>query len=207
ELGKPEEAFQVTERARARALLAHLGERQWRSGQVLPPELEREKRAADAEYDRVYGRLGASDADETTAELRSRLEAARRRQDEVRARIRAAAPRVAPFVDPLPDDLEAARRALDPGTLLLSFRIGEEASRVYALGPEPRDFAVFELHTGEAGLREEVRSFRRTVDARRGAFLQAGLFEQSRRLSRLLLAPVADRIARAERLLIVPDGV
>jgi CHAT domain-containing protein len=207
ELERPDEAFHVTERARARALLAHLGERQWRASGSVPPELEREKRMADAEYDRAYGELGASEDDETRGELQRRLDAARRRQDDLRGRIRAAAPRLAPFQDPVPDDLAAVRRGLDPGTLLLSYRIGPEASRVYAVGPGEQEFAVFELHAGEAAVRGEVRAFRQSLDARRGPWLQAGLFEQSRRLGKLLLAPVADRVARAERLLILPDGV
>jgi CHAT domain-containing protein/tetratricopeptide (TPR) repeat protein len=208
ELDRPDEALHVNERSRARALLAHLADRRLRPGPGVSPDLQREKRLADAEYDRLLAGLESPDGGEVRqGELRRSLEAARRRQDEVRSRIRAAAPRAASFGDPVPHDLEAVRRALEPGTLLLSYSVGPEAGRVYAVGPGPGEFTVHGLQAGEATIREEVRAFREAIDARRGPLLLRGLLERSERLSRRLLGPVAAKVGRAERLLIVPDGV
>jgi CHAT domain-containing protein/Tfp pilus assembly protein PilF len=205
ELGRREEAFQVTERARARALIADLAQRRLTPAQGVPEDVERERRSADAEYDRLFRE--ASSPGTRRAALAGELEAARRRQDHVRARLRSVAPRSASIRDPEPLDLAGVRGVLDPGTLLLAHRLGPERSRVYAVGPGADDFGVFGVDAGEQTIRDQVRSFRERIEVRRGSLLQAALFDEARRLSRLLLAPVADRLARAERLLIVPDGV
>src|SRR6185503_5286038 len=53
DLGRPAEALQVLERSRARSLLALLAERDLMFRADLPPELVRERRLMDADYDRV----------------------------------------------------------------------------------------------------------------------------------------------------------
>jgi CHAT domain-containing protein len=206
ELGRTEEAFQVSERARAWTLLTQMSERTLGPGTQTPAGLEKEKREADAEYDLWLARRASDDAS-TEAETQRGLETARRRRDDVRARIRAAAPRAAAFKDPVPLDVAGVRGVLDPGTLLLSYRLDDDTSHIYAVGPGPDDFAVKTVDGGTAAIREAVRAFRERIEARRTPMLQAALLEQSRELSRRLLAPVAALVGRAERLLIVPDGV
>lgn len=203
-------AFGAVERSRARSLLALLEARDLSLGGDVPEELERQRRQADAEHDRVLRELTSSrkPPDKAArADLRRRLEAARRRQDEVRERIDAAAPRLGAIRDPDPLDLAGVRQALDPGTLLLSFSVGPEASRVYAVGPGPEEFDVRPLGVAGAELRRQVTRFRELVESRRGTLLRGAVEAQSESLGRLLLAPVAERLARAERVLVVPDGV
>jgi CHAT domain-containing protein len=126
---------------------------------------------------------------------------------EVRTRIRAAAPRAAALRDPAPLGMAGIRQAIDPGTLILSYRLGPETSRVFAVGPGPEDFAVLPIAAGEKTIRQEVERFRERIERRRGTLLRRDLDEQAARLGRILLGPAAPRLARAQRLLVVPDGV
>jgi CHAT domain-containing protein/tetratricopeptide (TPR) repeat protein len=203
ELGRPEEAFHVLERYRARGFLALLAERDLSFSADIPRDLDRERRVANAEYDRLWKELAAARA-EDAGQKRAALAQARNRQAAVRERIRAASPRLAALQYPEPLDLEAARGRLDPGTLLLSYSIAEGHGWVFAVGPGPRDFAVRPLDADLETIRERALLFRDLLQ--KGALQRNRLQLVSRQLGRTLLGPVADRIARAERLLVVADG-
>lgn len=204
DLDRPKEAFHVLERYRARAFLALLAERDLVFSRDVPETLDRERRSADAAYDQAFAALaGATGADADEARLA--LAAARRRQQEVATRLRAASPRLADLQHPEPLDLSAARAALDPGTLLLSYAIGPERSFLFAVGPGPEDFEAVDLGTTQTELGEEVLRFRQFLldSGPLGAGPRQAL---ARRLSGELLSPVADRLPRADRLLVVADG-
>ena len=175
----------------------------------LPTDLERRRRGANQDYDQAIARLLRM-SDRTPAserrEAREALDRVRRRQEAIRAEIRIVSPRLAALQDPKSLDLSAAKEALDPGTLLLSYLVGEDAGHLFALGPGSNELRVVSLGRGQVALASDVERFR--------TMLQRGRFDRrserawllARRLSLALLAPVADRIARAERLLILPDG-
>ena len=202
-LGRPAEAFQVLERYRARVLLSLLAERDLRFSGDVPAELDRERRVANAEYDRLWRELAGAKP-ETVEQTRAALAQARTRQARVRDQIAAASPRLAQLQYPRPLDLEASRSALDPGTLLLSYSIGESRSYLFAVGPGTDDFVAVPLPATLATLREKVRLFRGLLQ--QGMLHFKELQQVSRQLSDELLRPVASRIARAERLLILADG-
>ncbi len=209
EIGNPEEAFFLLERFRARELVALLAARDLVFSSDLPEELERRRRATNRDYDRAFeGSMSLSVDAGLEEENRAREELAqvRRRQDEIRAEIRAASPRLANLQDPQPLNLEATQGVLDPGTLLLSFSIGAERSLLFAVGPEPGEMQVYSLSIDEAALREEVERFRELL--RRGSVdpRPERILLRARRLSDQLLAPATTQIGRAERLLIVADG-
>jgi CHAT domain-containing protein len=201
--GRPVEAFHVLERLRARSFLSMLAERDLGFADV-PADLDRERRRANVEYDRALSAVMAADGGDLTPK-RQALAEARVAQAEARARIRAAAPRLATIEDPQPLDFAATQAALDPGTLLLSYAIGDAASYVFAIGPGPAEFRVAELTTDRRRLRDSVAAFRSLLQEesrlKRGALRAA-----SGDLGRLLLGPVASAIARAERVVVVPDG-
>jgi CHAT domain-containing protein/Tfp pilus assembly protein PilF len=207
ELGRPEEAFAVLERSRARDLLGLLAERKLNFEGTIPKDLESERLTANADYEHVLARFAALSGDSPPAErkeLQTRLDEARLHQDVVRSKIRATSPRLAALRDPEPLRLTAVSEALDPGTALLSYSIGDERSYLFVIGPGRDHFAVFPLPAGQKTLREEVRRLRALIDQREGgaqAFLRA-----AGRLTSLLLAPAAREIATADRLLVVPDG-
>lgn len=204
ELGRPEEAFHVLERYRSRAFLALLAERDLMFSADVPEALDRERRAARAEHDRAFAALAAA-AGPAAAEARAALEAVRRRQGEIEARIRAASPRLAALQHPEPLDLEGTRSALDPGTLLLSYSIADGRGYLFAVGPGPREFLAVKLDVTLSQLRADVARFRRLLQAVSPVGAKP-LRDLSAQLAATLLAPAADRIARAERLVILPDG-
>jgi CHAT domain-containing protein len=204
ELGRPEEAFHVLERYRSRAFLALLAERDLVFSADVPEGLDRERRAARAEHDRAFAALAAATGEAAT-EARQALEAVRRRQGEIEARIRTASPRLAALQHPEPLDLERTRAALDPGTLLLSYAVAEHRGYLFAVGPGPRDFLVVKLDITLPKLRADVGRFRRLLQVVSPAGPKP-LRALSEELAATLLRPVADRIARAERVVVLPDG-
>ncbi len=209
EVGKTERAFHLLERYRARELLGLLAKRDLVFSSDIPKALGDRRRTANRSYDRAFRRWMqlpdiASPEDRQTA--RDELEQARRRQDEIRAEIRAASPRLATLQNPQPLDLSATRAALDPGTLLLSYSIGEEKSHVFAVGPEDEELRVVPLAAGEESLQAEVERMREALGRGRFDRRPEKVLLHARRLSELLLAPLSARIGQAERLLILADG-
>lgn len=209
EIGKPEEAFYLLERFRARELVALLAARDLVFSSDLPEELERRRRATNQDYDHAFERsmsLSADDEIEEKNRAREELAQVRRRQDEIRAEIRAASPRLANLQDPQLLNLDATQVALDPGTMLLSYSIGRERSLLFAVGPARGEVQVFPLAIGEATLREDVERFREAIGRGRVDPRTEKVLLHARRLSDQLLRPAADQIGLAERLLIVADG-
>ncbi len=209
EMDRGGQAFDMLERFRARELLALLAARDLVFASDLPQELEDRRRSANRTYDLAFDRwlrLPEQASDEDRRRAHQQLEQARQRQDEIRAEVRAAAPRLAALQDPEPLDLEATRATLDAGTLLLSYSIGEERSLLFAVGPDDSALEVFALAAGEDWMRGAVEDLREALA--RGQFDRRSekVLDRGRRLSERLLAPVAGRIERAERLLILADG-
>lgn len=203
EQGRAEEAFAVLERYRARTLLALLAERDLVFAADVPAELDRERRVANADYDRALARLAEAEGD--VAARREALEQARRRQGAASERIRAASPALFALQHPEPLDLEGVRAHLDPGTLLLSYAVGETRSFVFAVGPGPDDFVVVPLPAGRRALGAEAARLRSLL--RTGGVLQDGALRRAaERTGRVLLGPVAARVGAARRVLVLPDG-
>ena len=204
ELGQPAEAFHVLERGRARSFLALLAERDLRLSD-LPPGLAAERRRVNGEYDRVQSELAPLKAGRDDAgieRLTGELSDLRVRQEEISARIRQVAPRSAALQDPEPLDLAGARAALDPGTVLLEYAVGEEGSWLFVV--EPSGLSVFPVKAGAKALRKEVEGFRLLL--KDPGSDQAQIKAKARRLYDLLIRPAEVRVSEAQRLLISPDG-
>jgi CHAT domain-containing protein/Tfp pilus assembly protein PilF len=205
--GRPEEVFQILERGRARSFLDLLADRDLRSD--LPPDLARERREADAEYDRTQRALErlSPAVDQTEIDrLLVRLRELRAHQEEIAAKIRQSSPRAAALQAPQPLDLAGARAALDPGTVLLAWSIGRERSFLFVVQPAGADpgLRVFPLPLGEQALRRRVEAFRNLLQ--RAGSDRKVLLKQARELYDALLRPAEPRIAAARRLVISPDG-
>jgi CHAT domain-containing protein/Tfp pilus assembly protein PilF len=204
ELGRSEEAFQVLERYRARALLALLAERDLTFSADVPAELDRERRMVNAQYDTELAKLATAKSEEL-GERRAVLGRLRAKRAQIQEKIRLASPRLAALQYPRPLGLDAARGALDPGTALLSYSIGAEESYVFAVGPRPGEFGAFSLQASAKTLRADVERFRDLLQEQ-SALKRRQLDRLGRGLSATLLRPVADRLRRAERVAILPDG-
>lgn len=105
--------------------------------------------------------------------------------------------------------LEAARGSLPDDILILAYGLGEERSLLFAL--DRRGLSIRDL-PGEAELERSARRIHRLLGARESddraawARADADLAGELRSASLELLGPVASRIRRASRLVIVPDG-
>jgi CHAT domain-containing protein len=116
-------------------------------------------------------------------------------------RPRTASPRLA-FVEPPILAAEAARRLLDPDTVLLEYHLGETRSAVWAILD---DEVVFRPLPPRAVIEEVARDLH---EALRGGAHEIRTWNVDRlaaELSRLVLAPVADLLDRPQ-LVVVPAG-
>jgi CHAT domain-containing protein/Tfp pilus assembly protein PilF len=207
--GRPEEAFRVLERGRARSFLDLLAQRELSWMTDLPPELARDRKQTDTDYDRAQAALSRLSPVRDQAEvdrLLVRLRELRTRQEEIAAKIRRASPRAAALQDPQPLDLAGARAALDPGSVLLAWSIGRERSFLFVVQPVGADpgLTVFPIPSGDQALRRRVESFRNLLQLADSD--QAVLREQARELYDTLLRPAEPTIAAARRILVSPDG-
>ncbi len=201
--GHAREALEVSERARARALLDLLQEA--RANVQAGGDLElraREKALAErlnAKAERQIERLSSVPEPRATGE--GELQDLLTELDGVRAEIRRRSPRYAALTQPVPLDAAGIQTLLDPQTLLLEYSLGEERSFLWAV--DTGAVASFELPPRaeiEAAARRVYTSMR-TLDP--GA-AKPGRAE-AEALSRVLLGPVADRLGN-RRLVIVADG-
>lgn len=204
ETGDLEGAFQVVEQARSKVLLGLYSVRHLRITRFLAEELQDQERRADAEYDQLLRRFATEAEPEARSSIERALGDARLRQSEARGGLRSAG--VLVHVGERPTlNLRGTRRVLPPHTLLLVYSLGAESGRLYAVGPDELGLGVFGL-PGEPEIRAQAQRLRDRIQARRSAALQAGLAGELNRAGTLLLGPVASRIQRARRVMIVPDG-
>lgn len=209
--GRPEEAFHVLERYRARAFLQLLAERDLNFLGV-PAEFEDRRRRIGAAYDRTQQALAELDPLKQQAEIETRLaelREIRHQREEVDTAIRKASPRLARLRYPIPLDLHATQQALDKGTLLLSYSVGEESTLVFAVSSQgPLD--VRRLPVGHAELERRIEFFRNLIVTPASVGRRKGSTDEEIRVGQelftLLMGPFFRRIAKAERLLILPDG-
>ncbi len=207
------EAFAVLERSHARLLLTMLAERDLALPSGLPPALEEERDREDAEYDDTLRQLRELEPNQQKKrqELWARRAILRDRRAETLEKIKRASPQWASLRYPQPLDLDGARAALDPGTLLLAFSVGKERTLLFAVEPtgaKGAGLTVYSLSGNDRSLREAVAAQRNLLDFRAPAGTDAGrqLSTRSRGLYETLLQPAEPLIAGYERLLILPDG-
>ena len=207
-LKKDREAFMILERYRAQLLLAMLYERDIVWTAEVPEELDQERKNLAREYDRIQRQLGELNPQtdkEKIEKLQLGLRELQVKQSEVVARIKKTSPKYASLRYPQPLDIAGVQKALDPGTALLSYSIGEKAGHLFVVTPEY--FEASPLSISEASLREDVEKFNLAIQ--RG---QSGLppgdafFSQGEKLYQELIGPAEEILAKCERILVIPDG-
>ena len=115
-----------------------------------------------------------------------------------------------PHDAPQPLAFADAVQALDPGTLLLSYMVGESGTILFIAAPgQPLDVVL--LSVGQPELSKNVDHVFRLIresrlDASIGELRRRSLEIAARRLYDSLLAPAETRIEEADRVLLVPDG-
>ncbi|MCG8463069.1 MAG: CHAT domain-containing protein [Holophagales bacterium] len=207
ELGRPSAAFEVLEERRARGLLSMLAERDLAFVEI-PVELSKARRRLAVLYDRSLQELLEADGDaERAEELGAELDRLRRARRELQDRIRESAPQIRELEDARTASSAEIRAALDPGTLLLSYSVGEAVTRLFVLSRES-GLQVFEVPIGEGRLRSAVRGLVRLIEQRRnpGSPAYRALLLAAHELYEVLLGPARHLVEASERLLVVPDG-
>jgi CHAT domain-containing protein/tetratricopeptide (TPR) repeat protein len=204
-------ALRTLERWRARMLLAQIAQRDLAFSADVPAPLLGRQRELDREYDQAQADLAKMDP-RHGAELRPlllRLSRLRNERSELVDRIVRASPHYASLRYPRPLDLAAARRALDPGTVWLSYFLAEDAAHLFVVTPEGsgEGLRVLPLSIGRRELEAEAAVFRGLILRGKGqTAVERSLLVQGRKLYDLLIAPAAPWIEGAERILISPDG-
>ncbi|HYX24744.1 MAG TPA: CHAT domain-containing protein [Thermoanaerobaculia bacterium] len=211
--GEAAAALQTLESWRARGLLAQIAQRDLAFSADVPAPLLNRQRDLDQRYRRAQQDLAQADprrGPEIEADL-VKLSRLRNERSSLEESIVHASPRYASLRHPRPLDLAAARSALDPGTVWLSYFVARDETFLFVVTPaasgEAEGLRVFRIALGEEALAAETAVLRGLIlRGRDQQQVEPALLVQGRKLYDLLLAPAAPWIGRAERLLISPDG-
>jgi len=207
---RPQEAWKLVERGRARGFQRLLAQKDLRFAKEIPAPLYAERRRLAAEYDRTQAALADWVPEQGTDKLEAlqgRLRDLRLEQAESQERIRRSSPRIASLESSTPLDLAAARSALDPGTVLLTYAVGESRSYLFVIeaeGVPGPGLSFYSLPIGRERLRKEVEAFRSLLSRPKSRL--SALQQRGRRLYDLLVRPAQPVLAKADRGLISPDG-
>ena len=214
-------AFEASERGRARSLLETLAESRADIRHGVDPALLRRERELEfrleVKAERRVQLLEVGTAQKEVAEIDRQSGELMAEYRRVRGQIRAASPRYAELMQPVPLSLKEIRqRVLDADTVLLEYVLGEERSFLWAVTPDsikgvelpPRAEVeraarrVYELLT-ERNRRVKGETWQGTLARTRQA--EQEYDAASAALSQMLLGQVAGELGR-KRLVIVADG-
>ena len=201
------QAFETSERARARSLLDLLTESGADIRQGVDPELLSRERTLSAllraKAQRQIQSLATGTNVSQAAALEKDLQSLTMEYQELQAHIRSASPRYAALVQPQPLSLAEIQREVvgDPNTTLLEYAIGEDRSFVWVVTKDA-------FHGHELPKRSELEALaRRAYTAFRASGEDGSRVDGTAisELGRVLLGPVAAEIG-TKRLLIVAAG-
>ena len=204
-------ALHTLERSRARSLLELLAQRDLAAGDA-PTILLDQLRQIDRQYEDAQEALARLDP-RRTAELEALTATLARLRGEratLSSRIARASPHYAALRAPQPLELAGIRAVLDPGTVWLSYSIGEKETYLFVVVPAGVPGPGVEVHTlpvGSAELVRQVSAFRSLIlRGRDHPEIEPALLTAGRHLYDLLVAPAAATIAGTQRILLSPDG-
>ena len=207
---QPVPAFHVYERSRAASLLSMLAERDLVFSADVSEDIERERKAVDAEYDRTQADLLEQNPKDNGAEvekLRGRLIELRAKQQGISEVVKKASPHYASLRYPQPLDLNGTRSVLDEKTLLLAYSLGSRSAFLFLVEPSQSGgsgLTVIPLKGNDSSFREAINAYRNLLEMPAPA--AEALAARSRSLYEALIKPAEPLIARYDRLLILADG-
>lgn len=215
------EAFEISERARARSLLELLIEARADIRRDVDAILLQREQALqqllNAKAEHQVRLLNSKHTEEQAAAIKKEIADLTNQYEEVGTQIRASSPHYAALTQPQPLSLsEVQQKVLDPETLLLEYALGDETSYLWLVTQD--SFTVFNL-PGRAFIEEAARQVYdlliannqrkpgETLQQRQSRIAQAEAQfpEAAARLSRMLLEPVSSQLG-TKRLVIVADG-
>jgi len=199
--GHDREAFEISERARARSLLDVLRSTNTvRTGSAAPAVLlERRQSLRRRLSSLAYQQLQQGGA--RAEALGRESEGLRAELDSVEAEIRQRDPLYAAVAAPPTLDVQEIATLLDPCTLLLEYSLGEDRSYLWVVGE-------LSFHSFVLPPQREIDALARRLYEETSTY-EAGAGRRSdaaETLSRILLGPVWPELERAHRLVVVPDA-
>lgn len=212
-------ALQASERERARSLLELLAEAGADIRQGVDAGLLERERALRQQLDEKASQqtqlLSAANGGAQSAAVAKEIDALTTEYQQVEAQIRQTSPRYAALTQPQPLTLkEIQTEVLDADTLLLEYSLGDDRSYLWAVTPTSvRSYELPKRGEVEAAARDvyalfsSEQAWAQSRGQRGTEIVGAGApdADAAARLSRMLLAPVADQLGK-KRLLIVGDG-
>lgn len=202
-----EQAFDASERARARSLLELLAEGRIDVRRGVAPELKERERQLAAKISSTQSRLVDllsrlnAETDET-AGLRRELKSALDELKELESDIRLKHPRYAEVRYPPVATLAQVQASLESDVALLEYALGHDASYLFVL--TRGEFETYRLPPARE-IAEEVERLRRTLQSPERRLLGPYL-SSAYRLYQLLIAPAAGILKDRPKLVIVADG-
>jgi CHAT domain-containing protein len=209
--GFAREAFDTSERMRARSLLDALEESRvdirWGADPALLGQEREQRRRLNFWSYRLAAVVDKKEAEDQAAYVRAQISELLAAYRETQGRIRAASPRYAALISPPPLSVrEVQHEVLDSKTLLLRFFLGDHRSYVWLI--TQRSLRVVAL-PAKADIDGAAHRVYELVSRKRLPFNTRDLFEEyqhaAQELSTMLLGPIAAHL-EGRRLLIVGDG-
>jgi CHAT domain-containing protein len=201
--GKPFEALQYTERAKARLLLDVLRGARTEINRVMTEEEKQHERELTNQIERLDGELAAAGAHvkpETLArkdQLKSEMDSLLGELYQKHPELRAQRGEFRPLAEG-----ELASLLGNSETAVLEFALVDREAFVFAVTRDQAGVPHIESHPLRAqGLEEDINKFRTQLANR-----DLGYRESARALYTRLLGPVAAALRNKKRLVIVPDG-
>lgn len=219
--GNQVDAFQASERSRSRVLLDLLEEARADIRRGVDPQLlvreQSLQELLNAKADRQTRLLSGKHTPQEEADLERELTALADEYAQVQAKIRQASPRFAALSKPAKlSMIDLQTRVLDPETVLLEYKLGDDASYLWAVSPasvagyvlpkrvEIEDAArsVYELLTERNRAPAAETPVQRQTRLRKA---EAEYPAAAANLSRMILGPLGP-LPGVKRLLVVSDG-
>ena len=201
-IGYNAKALQASESARARSLLEILTEARADIRQGVDPKLVEQERSLQqqlnaTEQSRVK-LLNGQYTDKQLTEIKQQIQSILTQLQQVEAQIRANSPRYAALKYPQPLNLQQIQQqVLDDNTLLLEYSLGEDRSYLWAV--TKTSITSYELPKS-TDIETAAKAYYQQLTSE-----QIPTPEVGRKLSQMLLAPVANQLGN-KRLLVVSDG-
>jgi CHAT domain-containing protein/tetratricopeptide (TPR) repeat protein len=197
-------ALHASESSRARGLIELLTEARADIRKDVDPKLLAEEKDLQLQIEAIGKQLqDLSNKSETaTAKLNKELETLLIQQKELQTKIRTNSPKYAALQYPQPLKLPQIQQQLDKDTLLLEYSLGDDRSYLWAVTPNSID--SYELPKRKE-IEKAATEFRDNLQQNAAGDLTAISALSATKLSKLILAPVADKLGK-KRLVIVADG-
>jgi CHAT domain-containing protein/tetratricopeptide (TPR) repeat protein len=200
--GKPSEAFELSERARARTLLDQMNNARIDMRKSADPELidrEQSLRFEMASLEKKLSEeMARGGAPEACAPLQERLNQGRQAYAEIVIRLKAGNPEYAELQGFSPITRVEFQRLLDPDTTLLSYYVTTSKTLVFVVTRD--SFNIVEIPVGEKELQNAIAWFRSFASLRETTPVSL------KQLGGWLIAPVRQHI-KTPRVCVIPHGI